>query len=328
MKVDILPENCNEYECYHAVIVSLCRYLSRDFKLMFAGTWRFDYDRECDKDRIGPRLVQKDNNNFLLFLEQFHGIKTIKKKIETVQDIVDLVHNQTKAGMPVACHIDSYWLEWASNFGMVHYNHVILILSVNKEKNYFTCIDPYFSKKEEILPFDKMIGKVSYCDIFEIQEVPKQQPSLQCVLDIALYNLFQKNETAFDRIRCFAEDMNEILNLSAECNENVPFDSCTLMIELKNIRGQRMNFAQTLRFLAEREKNTELFHCALELENTCTYWKRLNYLLVKQSLRGNSEAVKQNILNLILQIADEERTIAVKLADIERNSIAKTHQNA
>ncbi|WP_455715511.1 hypothetical protein [Anaerosporobacter sp.] len=223
--------------------------------------------------------------------------------------------------MPVACHIDSFWLEWAANFGKIHYNHVILILSVDEEKNYFTCIDPYFSSKEEILPFEIIIGKVRQCDIFELHEVPKQQPSLQCILDIALYNLLKKNGTAFDRIRHFANDMDEIFDLSVECSENMPFDSCTLMIELKNIRGQRMNFAQTLRYLAEREKNIELSNCALELEGIAILWKRLNYVLVKQSLRGNSKDIKQNILNLILQIADEEETIAAKLANIERNSM-------
>ncbi|WP_455715512.1 hypothetical protein [Anaerosporobacter sp.] len=81
MKVEVLPIYDNDLECYQSVIVSLCRYLSCDYKLMFAGTWRFDYDTECNKDSIGSRLIQRDDKNFLLFLEQFHGIKTIKKKL-------------------------------------------------------------------------------------------------------------------------------------------------------------------------------------------------------------------------------------------------------
>lgn len=221
--------------------------------------------------------------------------------------------------MPVACHIDSFWLEWASNFGTVHYNHVILLLSVDEEKKYFTCIDPYFSRKEKIISFEKIIGKVSQCDIFELHEVEKQQPSSEYILDIALYHLFQKNETAFERIRHFANDMNELFDLSLEYNENIPFNSSTLMIELKNIRGQRINFARTLRYLAEKEKNIEISNCAQRLDEISLLWKRLNYILVKQSMKGSTKEIKQNIYNLILQIADEEEAVATKLIDIVRH---------
>lgn len=85
MKVEILPVYDDDLECYQSIIVSLCKYLRCDYKLMFAGTWRFDYDTECKKNNIGGRLIQRGGKSFLTFLEQFHGIKTIKKKLNQIR---------------------------------------------------------------------------------------------------------------------------------------------------------------------------------------------------------------------------------------------------
>lgn len=134
MNIDIQPIRMKHYDCMENILISICCYLHKNWQLLFAKSWEFEYDRNCDySNKIKTIIPLYDT------LSQYLGIEICYYKNDS--NIMNTAMNEIINGRPFICSIDGLFTFWHKSKTKFP-NHYIIITGY--EDGNFNFIDPLY----------------------------------------------------------------------------------------------------------------------------------------------------------------------------------------
>lgn len=140
LKLNIEPyfDQDNPQSCDDNIMISVANWKKRDFELMYADQWKFDFsmkktDGIFDKTDLAARLYYMNSLKTFKLYSEVTGI-TISRMEDT--NIIKISEKLRKSE-PVAIKLDTYYLPWHENlYERIHSEHSCLIVGYDPEGFY------------------------------------------------------------------------------------------------------------------------------------------------------------------------------------------------
>lgn len=295
--------NDEAFECYPAVLVNCASFLDCGYELMFICDWYFDYIPYMDSHKtFGERIITKSKYSFLYILDYYYGLTINQINMNDINRLIEFTKIESKKGMPLILFTDTYWCKWCNFYKKIHFQHVILIISINEKDQFFECMDPYFSNKVEKVYFEEISEKFWACCIIDYKPKQKKEISLIEFMEVVTRLLHvDENNTSFNKMRMFACDFKNYFNILEEIKDNQSLYKTELFEKIKKLKKGRLSFIKTLIYVGEHFDDRFL-KFAEDMKDSINLWDKLSKVLIKMSLKNstNLEAGYKIILEIIL----------------------------
>lgn len=242
----------DRYNCFQNIIYSMSSFYNVNYQMMMMELWGFKYDHAISGS-IGDRLSLCWLGNLERrkeLLEKYHGFGFCYERNE--DNLVGQISNNLRVS-PVGVYIDSFICDWLPFYKKQHRDHICLLLSEEEDK--YTFIDE-FCKDGEITSIDKtLIEKECKGYVTFYKKQHKEVNNSYYVDDISKLVSMYKDNNMIEQYEKFIYEMVNMLDLSIEVPGNNDPVQSKLIMYLKNISDDRVNFIEALEFI---ESNTDL----------------------------------------------------------------------
>ena len=188
----------------------------------------------------------------------------------------------------------------------------MLIIQGSREDG-FICADPYLNKGEVFL------NDTDFCSskkqLITIKFLGCNKVNDRDVVVNSLHNLIQKksNGNVFDMMREFSRDLRENKALlDAEMNTN-ELAFISIVRKINYLCYGRLSYKKFLEGVMKESGNKQYEQYVEKIEILGRRWSILANRMVKYKLQGYPQSVFLGICDEMLDIAEEENNIAVKL---------------
>ena len=303
--------------CVEDIIVSVATWWGMDHQYMYTEAWDFYYTRwtPLSKDALGSRLhegIDKTWHN----LSAFHGlILHINSHLHSPYEAFELIKKETGAKRPVMIYINDYWCHWRTSYQKEHQIQPCLVIGVEADNSGLMCIDPYTTREIKNLPIHDFHDAYKNIVTFEKREEHILPFSIQAVMIPILEDLLglREEDNRFDRMRDFAIDIENTLDLNLEVDHNAPYDiKSDLFNTIKYIARRRTQFATLLTYISNRF-HVDMLHYAQTVNQTAQKWDLIVNLLLRMYYSKDWLTSRKNIAKKVKEAADYEENIAESL---------------
>lgn len=307
-------------ECYESALASVANYYRKGFTMIFLNTWNFSYTSKSDTGmKLMGERIQINGWNIEQLLEEYYGVSVVEKTDITSEEIFETVIHQLTAGYPALVRFDQYYSPWASELEKENkrYSGFYMIVGFDHFLEQFDCLDIYYSKRIEKLPFKSFINGVigDQCTTFKLLETAYECIDITKVLNSIFLNIhFMDNErNAFDEMRILAKDISDIPDFFAEFNNENDINNAPMMKNIASIFRGRGLFSITLSFLGHTFNSDEIVSYAKEMEKIAAEWYKVKGVMCKALYLKSKDLIEKRIPEYIVEIAAREERIAAGL---------------
>lgn len=311
MILNIKPVYDESLDCLQSVIASAMTYWKRDYVMMFADSWGFDFisGDSCCNTTLGKRVSPGWKGEVWNLINKYHGVKVQWKSFGDFHKDIAFIKNTISQNQPVAVSFDAFWCPWDVAYQKYHNTHYCLIIG-EKDKQNLICIDPYVSRGHEIFPITELEKSYEKCIVFHIGMEENNNYRWRDVL-------FQANNIiingAFSKMQQFADEICTGLDLKKEMEGCHDMHTVPLFEQLKKIGASRKNFAKVLIYLSEKFSVGELISLSDRLNNASNMWNKIRLKTMKMAIITSQQSHTEKIAEKIREIAEYEVRIAQDL---------------
>lgn len=315
--------NAAGMKCKDMARAAVARCFNRDFELMFADAWKFNYSG-TDSSVIGGS-VSAGENSFAENLSKFHGVETLTKSIGGQQECFNFMLAYLDEEMPINMGYDQAYLPWAKEArkkAPLRYTGNILFWGY--DKNVFKCIDIHGSQQNETLPFPNFlefagaVGKIK-ADVYR-KEQNASEFDLKKHIDMTEDYLF-KTGGMFGQMSQYAGRIKEDLNFEREIDYTVKRGRSLvtpnwiiMVADIIDAGRMRALYSHCLKYIADTYKNPNLEDLSNEFKMLWSKWQLIVSILAKSYYAKNYENLNLRVSDRFLDIIETEKKLADKLA--------------
>jgi hypothetical protein len=325
LQLNIKPLHDDTRNCLEDIYVTVATWWNREYAFLFLHSWSFGFmpSSLVKKEFIGDRITLNRSRESRcdkqeLLLEKYHGIRVEWKRFGTMQEIISVIENEIMKYNPVCLYIDSFWCPWNPAYKKFNINHFFLATGIDKEKRIIYCIDPFYSKKVELLSFENLaVGGDSYIT-FELLEDQNRDCDLLDIIREAISVILGdgNRKSDFALMRALANEVKDSFDGGYESEGRGIDDlwSTPLIRMLEQLYGGRKNFLELVKQIAIDSGREGVEQIAQELEEIFQNWIIIKGLFIKAMIRP-STTTNEKIAKLLLNTANREENIANKLLE-------------
>ena len=316
--------NCSEY-----LIRGVANYYSRDFQLMFIGSWGFD--AAFHKDNSAVKYISAHASDTWELLYKYHGIQINYIQHTDYDDFLRLIRSHLSRGESVMTNVDLFWIPWTTqNYQRIHWGHMILIVGENSTG--WICYD-FFSVQENVLPYDHLKKCFDSTYTFNVHNEIYfgKEIYIDAINKHIQYNLLETN--AFYKIRCLAAafDNGYGHSLINSMPDLVSFQTCDFMETLNRLAQRRSQYSLMLQWLTRNYSvDSKYHHGATEIEACAAAWKSVWGMLQKAYLMHDRSQILDRISTRLREIAFREEALCKLILDehSSANNVYKEHNDS
>ncbi len=288
--------------CLDDCIATLAGYYQCDYEMMYIGGYQVSRQQR-GQDFAGWYdiwLTERFDN-----LQKYHGIMIRKYDFCWKHRVIRKIREELEEGRPVLLLLNPFWCPWDDGFQRYDAVPGHCFLVRGEYADGFLCMDPYFEKEEQELPFAmfrKGLQEVYLTGRQEVGEVPPE--GYREALDRMAGRL---SETAyFELLRSFVIDMEESANIFQGVRAEEDFWVCPLIVFLLKINQSIQNTATVTGYVAERCALASLEMLGEKLWNTAVKWKQARKLVIKlYFIKRQDEKLRARTIERLLSIIDD-----------------------
>lgn len=319
----------NNRNCFQDIVATMAFYLNRRYELIFLNSLYFSFDKhvfDCTSS-LGKALsniqnIESNQAEMSKLLADHHGMQTdVYAGIEFNEAAQLIKENIYKFKIPVVLSMDCFWVPHNPNYQDIHSWHPIIINGFCEDFQSFYFTDPYFGKKDMILPKDHIMeGFLKKAIVYKKTKEQYHNMDWKCYITKSINKLYSKSNTldAFQQMELFAdciENSNTFKN-EAEESDVKHFWLIPLFTNLRDIAFGRKLYANFLAFISEIADNELLSYYALKVKSLGEEWDVIRGIVTKGLISSNDEIIKRKIPNLIRKLANKELQIANELCEL------------
>lgn len=313
-----------DMNCLEATIANFAIACQRDYQMMFAQSWGFNY--VDNNAKIGERISSNTNID-LEYLKIYHGIEIIQLFAENKKGLITSICNYINNEIPAIIFISNYYYPWNEHYHKFDNGlpHAVLVTDVDFEKGIFYCVDPKFMQERGEIHFQDIIDGASTkywilkCLDHYISEIPTQE-----VLNYSLAEFTNNNGTLtkyqpIDNIYLFSEQIKYNFDIKNELDgTHGGIWIEPIVFNISNIIAGRCNYERMLHYIIEHNNDHSLDSSLLaardNLSLIITHWRQVRGLIVKTKYINTVGDLYLRIGDRIKMIADLElKTINILL---------------
>ncbi len=327
LNVDMLHDN--NRNCVQDIVATMAYYLDRRYELIFLNSLYFSFDKhvfDCTSS-IGKALAhvadaESEQAEMRELLADYHGIQIdVYSDIEFDKVAQLIKENINNSKIPVVLNMDCFWVPHNPNYQDIHNVHPIIINGFSGDLQSFYFTDPFFEKKDMILPKAHIMeGFLKTAVVYKKTEENYYDMDWKHHISKSINKLFIKcnNLDAFQQMELFAnciENSNTFKN-EAEDSDLKHIWLVPLLSNLRDITYGRKLYANSLEFISEIADNEFLPYYTLEVKSLGDEWDEIRTIITKGLISSNDEMIKRKVPNLIRNLANKELQLANQLCQL------------
>ncbi len=329
MILDIKPIHFDGCNCIEDIMISIADHYNREYQLTFYNCllFRIQSDQNDLKKLLGERIyfphLEELNEKF----RQYCGIKCKLCKAESHKEIINAIMDQLQIQMPVGISINTYWCPWHSGYKNISINHYCLVVGIDSDTIY--CIDPALNNKVNTLSFDDFINGYEFYTLFEVTEVNEFRESDKYLklLDISIFELM--NNKIYDDILNFANGIEYNFNFTSEFEKfKISAWHVPILRSIGSISGGIKLYCQFLNLVSQKTDKQLIQSYIPKMECIASKWNTIKGILVKSYYTDFNEKIKEELVSIIRNIADDEISVIISIKNSIKYSPLKVDSNA
>lgn len=290
------------YFCEERILSTVATSFYRSHEMIFAGVWNFRYLMASKRhpDKIGIR-IHIDYSSLNIFLEKYHGIKTIKLNTNNTRKIVEDILAELENNKIVQVEIDRFYVrEIKEEERLRHIISPFIIMGYDNNKG-FILIDVHIAEGSQYksISIENFLSGCKNCYKYCLVKDEQNEISLEEILDITINNIGHSRRT-FIEMEQMAEDVKFKFSFSTEIEGYLEPLYVPFHFSLYKLYRSRMVFANTLQYI-NKCNDIKLFEQIINrLKFLSLQWDMLrnNYIKMfyKNAINNNSSIMADKIL--------------------------------
>ena len=307
----VTPIRDETFDCLESIVISMAIHWKREFILMFAESWDFEYLKRVpgNSDQlIGQRIGVGWKGEKWELLKKYHGVQ-VEWFPCTGSDsrIIALIQDSISAGQPIGIGIDVFNCPWDLGYQKYSFIRHILLIGIDDNEQ-LICLDPYVASEELVLPLAELEEGICKIVTFHKNDTWIGEYDWKEIVHDAV------NSCTFFNLICeFAEEVEDSLDLTAEVEGFLDIHTVALFEQLKKIALARRKFGRLLKYFGDRFSEPVLLELAQELEIIADLWTKIRLKLTKLTMLPQKTVDKKGIAERIRELAKCEEVVAQKL---------------
>lgn len=295
--------NKKTYNCFQFLVSSIAKHYGCDYRLMMLELWGFQYTPKDSHARIGDKLGliwanKLDQRKQLL---EHHGLTFIVNSRK--RNLLAAIEQKLNAA-PVAVYLDSFICPWLPYYRKQHRPHALFLTGKTGEDYAF--VDQFIGEHNSNGLVNASFIEKNITSVIEFKRVTPQKEQVQALL---LKFIRDWEITGFVQLSAFIQDMGNSLNISLEIGDD-PISS-KLIMYLKNLADDRVNFIEALNYMEELY-SVDIQVVKENLIQLNLAYLRLRAYLIKCSI-SNHPPQKHHITEELSNIYNREYLVYCKL---------------
>lgn len=332
LKLDVKPVYFESANCIENSVMTAAGYFRRDYRPMFADSWSFKFDKNCEDNIIGNRISAPDDT-MLNNLSVYCGVGIRENEFDSVEAVLDNIESELKGNRPVIIFIDGYWTPWDSIYKAKHfYYHSCLAVGIDYSAKALICADSYYNHelKDPVRYFNIPLegfynGSKKSSATFCLSNAYDNIDWKKSLSNTAgrLKNV-SESESIPRAIRRFADEIEENLCIEKEVEgyEDNLIWQAPIIHNILRVKASRKFFVEYLSYIYQHYNVSELLPIIEDVRSAALKWSRVLELLAKSAFSPEHNINKRKISDNIREIADIEETAMLKIG-----SIASSYKN-
>lgn len=288
--------------CLDDCIATLAGYYQCDYEMMYIGGYQVSRQQGIQDfaEWYDIWLRGRFDN-----LQKYHGIMIQKYDFYWKHRVIRKIREELDGGRPVLLLLNPFWCPWDDGFQKYDAVPGHCFLIKGEYDGGFLCVDPYFEKDGQELPFAmfrKGLQEVYLTGKQEIRETSAGEERR------TLERMYQSlSETAyFDLLRSFIIDMDQNGNIFQGVRMDADFWISPLIVFLLKINQSMQNIATVTAYVAGRCQSLSLQARGEKLWNIAVKWKQARKLVIKlYFIKRQDEKLKARTVERLMSIIDE-----------------------
>lgn len=286
--------------CFDDILETAGRWFGCDHMLVYAFSLKMSFNAENTLNTVGQRLVV-DFMDYFHLLDKYHGFLLQIHNQLTAQEAMALIYEQWKKGNPVGVYFNSYYAPWDPFYLTTHsLIHIFLVVGINDQTGDLYCVDPFYEKKNLILPFDHFQQGFRSCLTFELAPTKVTLDKVQLFQDLRQQlSEYAESKHTLNHMLALANALSTF-DISAESQGNNSFGETSIFLRLGILISRRINFARMLTYLDSRYNAPALIPIADKINELAASWTLVRGLITKMNMMHKINASTQDILSKII----------------------------
>jgi hypothetical protein len=302
--------------CVDDCISTYAHYIGIDYEIIYLGALRTPYSVSN-----GELVLQEFG--FLDDIKESCGIHIDIIKWNSSTEMLERIKEEISNGNVVSIDLAGYYCPWDWRYqeiDMEDSNHEFFVVNVNNEKKELFCVDPYYEKKDVILPYDCCCNGCREIKVFKYEQSYLDDIELICRIELEKDSW----EKCFQDLDVLGDKMEKYIEESI-CNLNTDEDLATTYVEVnKNViycileamSNNRIRFAWFIKYL-EKKSIIQGGKLADEFIDISKIWSNIKRMFVKSLYRGQFDAEK--FRGKIMEVGKYEKNILEELLYLIHN---------
>lgn len=310
--------------CLDDCIATLANYYQCHYEMMYAdgfsilsgsGEYRF-------ASNYYIRLVNGPRN-----LADYHGLTLHKKEFFSKRKMKKAIRNEIEEKRPVLLLFDPFWCPW--DWGFQQYSneegHCFLVSDVTERG--FVCVDPYFEKEAEELPYDYFIKGIR--GVYLVEYVGERTVSSDEYKE-RLEELFFicKKQNYFEGLLSLIDDIAYRDDIFNEVESDELFWRSPLVGILLRMNQSIQSISGFVRYVAKQLDNENLMLLGDRIWNLAITWKQARKLIIKLYFMKRPDGrLKEKTVQKMRLVVKELESVPEQLQAILREEkIVEKHE--
>ena len=288
--------------CLDDCIATLAGYYQCDYEMMYLGGYQISRRQEMQEfaDRYDIWLEDRFDN-----LQKYHGLLIQKCDFYWKHRIIKKIRDELGEGRPLLLLLNPYWCPWDDGFQRYDAVPGHCFVIKGEYDGGFLCVDPYFEKDDQELPFSMF--RKGLQEVYRTEKLPGMGISGEEYKRL-LDQMFRKlSETAyFDSLRDFIIDMEQSGNIFQSVRAEEDFWISPLIVFLLKVNQSIQSIATVTAYVAGKCGSAFLEELGAGLWNTAVKWKQARKLVIKlYFIRRRDDKLKTRTIERLLSIIDD-----------------------
>lgn len=331
-----ITKNVTPSYCFDDCISTYATSMGVDYELVYLDVLMMRFDRSKMHEGLGNSIINDFDIN--VSFKKYTNIGTNRCFGDYDYHFNDIIE-KLRSGISICISILGYYCPWDWRYREIKEGaHAFFITDYDEINDLFTCLDPYYEKKDVLLHGENIRnGFQSFREFFIVNDV-KVYPSLKLLMNV-LADIISRN--VIDSFKCLGEGIKENFQLNKEIEDfNEEYDysideihgKMYLNQKLKEIVHNCVRFSVVLRKYAEwfPMHAQEFLQTADEMKIISEKWEMIRYQLLKMLFASNYQKISESICRRIFILVDEEKDLIEKVMHIanSKNELRTIGQGA